>query len=284
MSINNVVLVGGTHGNELTGVYLLKNWEKKEREYEFNLNFFYGNPEAIKEGRRYVEKDLNRCFSNTSFEEQTQNLETDRALELKDKIMGGKNPADFIIDLHTTTGPMGPTVILTDKSELSLNCAKYVVKKNPNVKIIKEILDPDKNHFLTSLAPAGLIVEVGPIPQGVLRHDIFNQTESLVRDVLEFLSLQKCGELVAFDENIYCYEVIDSIDYPRDEDGELNGMVHGHLQEKEFKSLVNGDPLFYLFDGKTLNYEGEEAWPIFINEAAYYEKGIAMVLTKKRLL
>jgi aspartoacylase len=284
MSINNVALVGGTHGNELTGVYLLKNWDKKEREYDFSLNFFYGNPEAIKQGRRYIEKDLNRCFSDTALEEKSQNLETDRALELKEQIMGGKSPADFIIDLHTTTGPMGPTVILTDDSELSLNCAKYVVKKNPNVKIIREILDSGKNHFLTSLSSAGLIVEVGPIPQGVLRHDIFDQTESLVMDILEYLSLYKNGDILTFDERMYCYEVIDSVDYPRDEDGELSGMVHGNLQEKEFKSLVNGDPLFYLFDGKTLNYEGEEAWPIFINEAAYYEKGIAMVLTKKRMI
>ena len=37
------------------------------------------------------------------------------------------------------------------------------------------------------------------------------------------------------------------------------------------------------FDGQEILYEGTSTvYPIFINEAAYYEKGIAMCLTQKK--
>ena len=39
--------------------------------------------------------------------------------------------------------------------------------------------------------------------------------------------------------------------------------------------------IFLQFDGSVLVYEGKEtAYPVFINESAYREKGIAMALTK----
>lgn len=281
MGIENVTIVGGTHGNEVTGVYFIKKWQKKNESYLFNLNFYFGNPAAIKDCRRYVEKDLNRCFSKELQLKKPDNLELKRAQELKEKITSTDGPADFIIDLHTTTGPMGPTIIITDDTRLTLNCAKFVVKKMPEVKIIREILQPAKNHFLTSLAPSGVIVEVGPIPQGVLRHDVFEQTEQIVSHILDFLTQWKSQDFKSIAEKTPFYEIIGTLHYPKNPEGELLGMIHKNLQKKEFSSLVKGDPLFFLFNGETINYTGEEVWPIFINEAAYYEENIAMVLTKK---
>ncbi|NES69775.1 MAG: aspartoacylase, partial [Okeania sp. SIO2D1] len=41
-------------------------------------------------------------------------------------------------------------------------------------------------------------------------------------------------------------------------------------------------PLFLTFAGETIYYQGETSvWPAFINEAAYYEKGIAMCFSRK---
>jgi aspartoacylase len=40
--------------------------------------------------------------------------------------------------------------------------------------------------------------------------------------------------------------------------------------------------MFLTFDGHEIAYEGESTvYPVFINEAAYYEKGVAMCLTNK---
>lgn len=62
-------------------------------------------------------------------------------------------------------------------------------------------------------------------------------------------------------------------------------MIHPHLQGRDYQELKKGDPLFVTFQGETIFYEDEETvWPVFINEAAYYEKGIAMCLTKKEIV
>jgi aspartoacylase len=59
-------------------------------------------------------------------------------------------------------------------------------------------------------------------------------------------------------------------------------MIHPQLQGRDYEELKPGDPLFLTFDGKTIYYEEESSvYPVFINEAAYYEKGIAMCFTRK---
>lgn len=54
-------------------------------------------------------------------------------------------------------------------------------------------------------------------------------------------------------------------------------------QDRDFCLLHPEDPLFQTFSGETLRYKGHEPlYPFFINECAYYEKGIALSLARKR--
>lgn len=58
-------------------------------------------------------------------------------------------------------------------------------------------------------------------------------------------------------------------------------MVHEKRQDKDFTLITSGEPIFLMLSGETVCYEGEPYYTIFINEAAYYEKGFAMCLAKK---
>ena len=59
-------------------------------------------------------------------------------------------------------------------------------------------------------------------------------------------------------------------------------MVHQDRQDRDFELIKKGDPLFLTLDGKTINYqEDEPLYGLFINEAAYYEKGFALCLARK---
>ncbi|XP_056657174.1 N-acyl-aromatic-L-amino acid amidohydrolase (carboxylate-forming) [Monodelphis domestica] len=72
------------------------------------------------------------------------------------------------------------------------------------------------------------------------------------------------------------------MDFPRGPGGELLGFVHPKLQDRDFLPLKPGDPIFELFSGEEICYEGDATvYPAFINEAAYYEKGIAFIKTEK---
>jgi hypothetical protein len=87
------------------------------------------------------------------------------------------------------------------------------------------------------------------------------------------------------------------VDFPRDLDGNINGFIHASLQGIQElapdSKLVEGRPLFVAADGETVieSFVAEKAgltaddvqagvFPMFVNEAAYYEKGIAMMLTR----
>jgi aspartoacylase len=62
-------------------------------------------------------------------------------------------------------------------------------------------------------------------------------------------------------------------------------MIHPLLQFQDYQPLYPDAPMFLTFTRETICYQGESTvFPIFINEAAYHEKGIAMTLTEKQHL
>ena len=87
------------------------------------------------------------------------------------------------------------------------------------------------------------------------------------------------------------YEAVRTVDYPRYDDGTLSAMVHPSIQGRDFAiSLRKGDPVFLTMGGETLGFEpsdkdeeaGEACVPFFVNEAAYYEKGIAFMIAHQQ--
>lgn len=64
--ISSVAVCGGTHGNELTGVYIVREMQKQKLEKVGSVSItpVLTNPKALDVGRRYTEMDLNRCFTD----------------------------------------------------------------------------------------------------------------------------------------------------------------------------------------------------------------------------
>lgn len=64
---NNVFVVGGTHGNEPTGVQLVNYYNSYGSESlksrNFGITALLANPRAILRNSRYYDVDLNRCFT-----------------------------------------------------------------------------------------------------------------------------------------------------------------------------------------------------------------------------
>jgi len=51
----------------------------------------------------------------------------------------------------------------------------------------------DDVPYLTSITPRRLAVEIGPVPQGVLRHDIFEQANHVVQLALDYVHSVNVG-------------------------------------------------------------------------------------------
>lgn len=291
-SIERVAVVGGTHGNELSGIYLLKKWAEQQTlitRPSFSTEMVLANPNALSENKRYIDCDLNRQFTTELLANtELANYEQSRAKAINNQLgpKGSSNATDFIIDLHNTTSNMGPTLILLQSDEFNRQLAAYVIQKMPEAIIVLEDESAMENHyFLASVAQRGVIVEIGPQPQGVIRHDVLEWMEDMTAHILDFVELHNQGAVPELAEEFVAYRYYETLKLPMNAEGERIGMVHRNVQDNDFKPLIKGDPIFKLFNGEDIFWEGDyEAYPHFINEAAYYDNNLAMSLAKKVMI
>ncbi|MBD0347073.1 MAG: aspartoacylase [Coleofasciculus sp. Co-bin14] len=288
--ISRVAIVGGVHGNEFTGAYLIKKFEQFPeliKRSSFEVLTLLGNPKAFEAGRRYLDKDLNRCFHQQELHNQTlYSYEECRAKTIY-QILGanGKCQADLLLDLHSTTANMGLSIILGNNHPFTLQLAAYLSSINPLVRVCMGTQSGQRNAFLRSLCELSFVIEVGPVAQGVLNADFFKKTQELIYAVLDYLEAYNQGKTLPLDRTLTLYEYAGAIDYPRNEQGQIQAMIHPQLQGRDYEALHPGDPIFLTFDDRAIAYDGESiVYPIFINEAAYYEKGIAMCFTQRQHL
>jgi len=287
--INRAAIVGGSHGNELTGVYLVKKFQQYPNlinRPSFETIALLGNPKAIQEGRRYIDTDLNRCFTNQALQNSLlSSYEDIRAKEIQQILQPQNQPfVDVIVDLHSTTANMGLSIVLSNMHPLLLHLADHLSSINPLVKVYLH-QQPRGSGFLRSMCELGFVIEVGAVSQSVLNAELFQQTEQLIYAVLDYFERYNQGKFSQTNRMLTLYEYTGVIDYPRNEREEIQAMIHPQLQFRDYEPLNPGDPIFLTFEGKDIFYKGTSTvYPIFINEAAYYEKGIAMHLTQKQLI
>ncbi|KAL3936355.1 MAG: hypothetical protein SGBAC_008318 [Bacillariaceae sp.] len=285
------------------------------------------NTEAHIQNKRFVDTDLNRQFTYEALQQQSStSVEAQRAKEIN-QLLGPKNfdddgdsssseqeqqqqqqkaDSDVIIDLHTTTTNMGITLIVGEGNKVMTQCAAYIraklniVDSEVNILMHTHKRQKDRPH-LSSIAKCPLSIEVGPVPQGVLRHDMVEKTQSALELAFEFLD-KSCCTVVNDDEKaakeelqkvlkeyypggkVPCYrsapsqregEMSSKIPWPCDPDNENfpAWMVHKDLQDQDFCELAVGDPLFVDLDGNVIAYDGSHGSPVrvmFVNEGGYY--------------
>lgn len=287
--IKHVTIVGGTHGNELTGIHLLKQWQQQPECVDrktFATQLLFGNPQSHQHNKRYIDEDLNRQFSCLGLaQSEPTNIEQHRAFWINQTI-GPKGHAktDLIIDLHNTTSNMGPSLILLQSDPFNCALGAYVLVNMPEAVVVFEDHIPlAQQPFLCSIAPQGVIVEIGPQPQSVLRQDIIDWMADMTSHILDFVELWNSDNLPALPTQYNAYEYCDTLTLPLDESGQPRGVVHPNIEGNDFVALQPGDPLFQLFSGDIECYQGKEiVYPHFINEAAYYDNHLAMSLARKR--
>ncbi|XP_061573066.1 N-acyl-aromatic-L-amino acid amidohydrolase (carboxylate-forming) B-like [Cololabis saira] len=287
--LSRVAICGGTHGNEMTGVYIVKEMQKKkvDKMGSVSITTVLSNPRAVETCRRYGEVDLNRCFTSALLSSpitDSTTYELRRAQELNSQLgpKGSIEAVDMLIDLHNTTANMGLCFIFCSVDWINLHIYKYIQSKMTSVpvKAIHVNLSSSDAYSLESVGKHGFALEVGPQPHGVVRADIFNMAKEAVDLTIEWL--QKFNSGCSFEGGeVETFTYVKSVDYPRDPDDEITAAVHPELQDKDFELVRPGDSLFLSFSGETVKYEGEPLYAFFVNECAYYEKKIAFHLARK---
>ncbi|CAK6958505.1 N-acyl-aromatic-L-amino acid amidohydrolase (carboxylate-forming) B-like isoform X3 [Scomber scombrus] len=291
--LSRVAVCGGTHGNEMSGVYMVREMQKQKVDIagSVSVTTVLSNPAAVDACRRYIETDLNRCFTNALLSgpiTDSTPLELRRAQELNALLgpKGSRDAVDLVCDIHNTTANMGLCLIFYSLDWITLHIYKYIQSKMTSapVRAIQLDIPISEAYSLESVGQHGFAIEVGPQPTGVLRADIYNVVKEAVDLTLEWL--QKFNSGTTFEGGkVEAYSLVRSIDYPRDTTtSEITAAIHPELQDNDFKLLQPGDPIFKSFSGEMVKHEGEELYPFFVNECAYYEKKIAFHLAQKKTL
>jgi aspartoacylase len=277
---DTVVIVGGTHGNERTGVSLVHHWQQAPGEVQragFATRLLLANPEAVRQNRRFIDCDLNRSFLA---HQKGAGYERERAREIRAWIeQAGRRT--FVVDLHTTTANMGITLI-TDTDPVNLAVAAEVQDAMAASRIYC-FADSDRiNSCLRASARGGIGVEIGPIAQGILRHDTLALTREVVQRILDAVEGVKRGlrRPEGTDRMIYLHDR--HVAYPTLSSGDPPVFIHRALQGRDYAPLTTGQPVFQDLGGRTWTFEeAEMRYPVFINEAAYYHEDIAFSLTRR---
>ena len=174
--------------------------------------------------------------------------------------------------------------------------------------------------LLPTIAKSGFTLEVGPLSCGTAVGNLYLKTQAVVWQILDAIEtrnkvleedkhkrhslndtdLEVITVSIPFFQSAECKPV----DYPKSEivvDGnrmsKIIAMIHPSFQGMDYlQKLTNETNIFIGFDGTT-EYKFDEEnmtlgedeeirsknnfYPFFINEAAYYEKGIAFCLALK---
>lgn len=133
-----LVVIGGMHGNEPAGVkgveLLLKMLEvepitNESFEFRGRIVGIRGNIQALKQDQRYIDRDLNRCWSmdviiNSTDESVAEYSEIrDVYRTIQDEIKDYKPESIIVLDLHTTSSMHG-IFALPSETEGAMSIAK----------------------------------------------------------------------------------------------------------------------------------------------------------------
>jgi len=294
--INTIVVAGGTHGNERTGVSLVEKWLAHPECYDSlcksaKVDIVLANPEAVRINRRYRDYDLNRAFSQTCLDVTVEpaQYEFRRARELN-RMYGPKGAdtrTDLILDVHNTGANMGYRLILSTRDPFTMKASAVLTQEFEDAWIYYQPEERSASPYFGTVAKADVCIEIGPQQHGTLNAEIFERSEKLVKRYLELAEEWNRGELQKREPiQVEVYTQLRDLGYPKPQGGgAIQAMIHPELDGHDYRELKKGDKLFRTFDGKDILFEGEpdgrSVYPIFINEPAYYEKDIAMSLTVK---
>ena len=207
MPVRRVAIVGGTHGNEVTGIASAKHWlrdgaaaDARERWPSVDIDVFFANTRAIREDRRYSAggTDLNRCFTRELLAAPAvdgEPWERGRAREINARLgpKDASNPrADVVFDLHNTTANTGVLLCMSPDDAFAHQLAAHAAARHDaRVRVANWSHAPDgcDHPFLPSLGRSGMTVEVGAVAHSTVHGALVARTVGVVEAMLDYIEL-----------------------------------------------------------------------------------------------
>ena len=197
------VILGGIHGNESCGVYVIHNIMQDPNLLSITQGkvfFLYGNIKAIQQQVRHVDYDLNRMFfddvSHLS-QEQTKSYAYQRMTEIRTYL----RQADALLDLHSVSNHEAQPFVICEKNGLHL-------AQQMNVAVmcsgLDEIHPGGTDGYMNQLDKIGICLEAG-------QHDDPQAITRTLDGIKQFLKgMGHCDEASQSNSHLTAHSTIDS--------------------------------------------------------------------------
>ena len=244
MTLNRILIVSGTHGNEINPIWAVNQSNKQLNIIDKNIEYKYiiGNPLACERGCRYIDTDLNRSFNSIKTNFDNSNYEINRANFLVDKFgVNGSEPCDIAIDLHTTTANMGTSIVIYGRRRKDF-CLAALLQNKFGLPIYLHEKDEKQTGFLVEAWPCGLVIEIGSVAQNFYDPRIINKFLIIISALRDEISKLKNNQ-IKLPKGLILHIHQGSIDYPREKNGNINALIHPKRMNQDWKPVKKGDPL-----------------------------------------
>lgn len=303
--LKRVVVVGGTHGNEIVGIQLVRHIpeilsEQKLSCTTFKPEFQRGNEHAISMCVRYVDSDLNRAFGSDG---SSEGSEKERSAQLRSMLTkDGTDVPDMVLDIHSSTSNCGIMLICSDEADVlmlqviaALHVSPALQKYRQHIHCFlaqpKEAVGkPRVIANLGAMAAHDFGLEVGPQAHGTLGEGIYAMALAVVMEVLSIVDGFNAGSLAFPARELEVFRLLRPVMLPTDEHGQITAMVSPNI--RDYDVVKPGEPLFVDFKGRAVHNESTALQPlpadgfvpIFVGESAYWKDGRAFTATAREKL
>lgn len=152
----SIVITAGIHGNEVCGIEAFNELIPSINIEKGNVFFIYGNLKAIKENKRFIEKNLNRCFIVPQPKEIENSLEGKTAKEII-KIL---DKCEVLLDIHASNSPDSIPFIVCEPNNFQI--AEYLSFKKV-VSNFDKFEPGSTEHYMNLKGKQGIGIECGYI-------------------------------------------------------------------------------------------------------------------------
>ena len=237
MNVKKILLLGGTHGDEKTGIKLVEEIKKNPID---NVEPFLVNKEAVKKNKRYIETDINRTAGKKYPISQEEIL--------ANKIQKKFKNFDLIIDIHNskTTGTFCG-IVVGKISNFQLEILKYF-----GFKFV--VIMPKEGALITPSGKRGVALEISKD-----KKDKFN-IEFLYKKLKNIKKSKKIKKTKT--KKIKIFKYLNSVTtYTfkkiKKDFGEIKNFKKLNKKQLKLLKLPNDKDIYFIFYGENA-YEGTE--------------------------
>lgn len=161
-----LLVTAGVHGNEPSGVEALKNifseLDKSQPSMKGTFLGVAGNHKALKEGKRYIDEDLNRTWKQVNLEKKEpdshEQKEMREIIGVLREYSAERYPERFFVDCHTTSSDSLPYISVQEVGKndpFAHNFPVYIVRG------FSDIVDGSIDKYFSKQGITGFTFEAG---------------------------------------------------------------------------------------------------------------------------